>query len=196
MPTPGGPQEFVTVKLPGLLRLILRSDKPEAQRFQDWTVREVLPSVIRHGCYPPPVVPESPLAVARALLAVAEDHEKRLASLESDRAAMRAEREEAERAGLLLPEPTVEAADKPLRSSLNEVVRLEALLRGGEYQSTWRDLYRELRYRCHFDGPVRAKLNGTSPLDEVEGAGLLPQLYAIACDIWRPGKRQARQQSC
>jgi prophage antirepressor-like protein len=52
--TPGGPQQMATVKLPGLLRLILRSRKPEALRFQAWAVNEVLPSVLRHGCYPPP----------------------------------------------------------------------------------------------------------------------------------------------
>jgi prophage antirepressor-like protein len=52
--TLGGPQEMATVRLPGLLRLILRSRKPEALRFQAWTVNEVLPSVLRHGCYPPP----------------------------------------------------------------------------------------------------------------------------------------------
>ena len=34
---------------PGLYRLILRSYKPEAERFQDWVCREVLPSIRKTG---------------------------------------------------------------------------------------------------------------------------------------------------
>lgn len=43
----------------GLYRVVLRSDKPQARPFQRWVCKEVLPSIRRHGCYPPPaaVVP-------------------------------------------------------------------------------------------------------------------------------------------
>jgi anti-repressor protein len=36
--TPGGPQSLVTVSESGLYKLIMRSDKPEAKRFQDWRI--------------------------------------------------------------------------------------------------------------------------------------------------------------
>jgi prophage antirepressor-like protein len=54
--TPGGPQETATVTEAGLFRLISRSRKPAAARFQSWLFGEVLPSIRKHGQYPPPVV--------------------------------------------------------------------------------------------------------------------------------------------
>jgi anti-repressor protein len=35
----------------GLYKIILRSDKPEARRFQRWVTHEVLPSIRRHGVF-------------------------------------------------------------------------------------------------------------------------------------------------
>ena len=52
--TPGGPQPYVCVTEGGLFRLISRSRKPAAARFQSWLFGEVLPSIRKHGCYPPP----------------------------------------------------------------------------------------------------------------------------------------------
>jgi anti-repressor protein len=52
--TPGGPQPYVCVREAGLYRLIARSRKPAAQRFQAWLFGEVLPCIRQHGCYPAP----------------------------------------------------------------------------------------------------------------------------------------------
>jgi prophage antirepressor-like protein len=38
--TPGGPQEMLVVSEPGLYRLIMRSDKPEARHFQKWVFHD------------------------------------------------------------------------------------------------------------------------------------------------------------
>lgn len=54
--TPGGLQNLLTVTEPGLYRLIMRSDKPEAERFREWLTHEVLPCIRKHGCYPAPLV--------------------------------------------------------------------------------------------------------------------------------------------
>lgn len=35
----------------GLYKLIMRSDKPEAQKFQDWVTRDVLPAIRKDGAY-------------------------------------------------------------------------------------------------------------------------------------------------
>lgn len=56
--TPGGPQTVTTVTEPGLWKLVLISRKPAAARFKSWLASEVLPSIRRHGCFPPP--PERP----------------------------------------------------------------------------------------------------------------------------------------
>lgn len=57
--TPGGPQDLTTVSESGLWKLIMASRKPSARRFKDWLATEVLPSIRRFGCYPPPA--ERPL---------------------------------------------------------------------------------------------------------------------------------------
>ena len=42
----------------GLYKLIMRSDKPEAEKFQNWIADEVLPSIRKHGAYMTPQMPE------------------------------------------------------------------------------------------------------------------------------------------
>jgi prophage antirepressor-like protein len=49
--TLGGPQTLNVVSLPGLLKLITRSRKPEAKEFTRWVFHEVLPAVILKGGY-------------------------------------------------------------------------------------------------------------------------------------------------
>ena len=50
--TSGGQRRELTfVNEPGLYRLVFKSRKPEAERFQDWVCREVLPSIRRTGGY-------------------------------------------------------------------------------------------------------------------------------------------------
>ncbi|WP_179505681.1 MULTISPECIES: BRO family protein [unclassified Sphingomonas] len=57
--TLGGPQEMTLVSEPGVLSVVLRSDGAItkgtfAYRFRRWITHEVLPSIRKHGCYPPP----------------------------------------------------------------------------------------------------------------------------------------------
>ena len=47
--TLGGPQEMTVLHESGLYRLVMRSNKPAAEKFQSWVVREVLPSIRKHG---------------------------------------------------------------------------------------------------------------------------------------------------
>ncbi len=49
--TKGGKQKAYIINEPNLFRTILRSDKPEAKRFEDWLVEEVLPAIRKHGLY-------------------------------------------------------------------------------------------------------------------------------------------------
>jgi len=77
--TPGGPQEMTTINEPGLYRLIFRSRKDEAEKFQDWVFGEVLPEIRRTGRYAPDTPPD----------AVAENHEHRLTRMERKIEALR-----------------------------------------------------------------------------------------------------------
>ncbi|MGG9998964.1 BRO-N domain-containing protein [Pseudovibrio ascidiaceicola] len=46
-----GPSAVMIISESGLYKLIMRSDKPEAKRFQNWVTQEVLPSIRKTGTY-------------------------------------------------------------------------------------------------------------------------------------------------
>lgn len=49
--TNGGNQQLLFVNEANLYRVIMRSDKPQAEAFQDWVCEEVLPSIRKTGKY-------------------------------------------------------------------------------------------------------------------------------------------------
>jgi prophage antirepressor-like protein len=65
--TPGGEQEMLTVTEPGLYRLIFKSRKPVAKRFQRWVFHEVLPAIRKTGSYSLTTPEQSPPAPVPAL---------------------------------------------------------------------------------------------------------------------------------
>lgn len=67
--TPGGTQGLTVISESGLLRLMARSDKPEARPFQRWVFREVLPSILKTGSYSAPNAQPGPetIEVMRAV---------------------------------------------------------------------------------------------------------------------------------
>lgn len=90
--TPSGMQQMVFVTERGLYRVILSSRAENAEKFQDWVCGEVLPSIRKHGSYPPPAVEEDHIVRAcmessRALQLVAETRRAQL-ELESKQAAL------------------------------------------------------------------------------------------------------------
>jgi prophage antirepressor-like protein len=50
-PTPSGDQEMIIVSEAGLYRLMMRSNHPQADAFEDWVLEEVLPSIRKTGTY-------------------------------------------------------------------------------------------------------------------------------------------------
>ncbi|GHU18124.1 antirepressor [Alphaproteobacteria bacterium] len=49
--TLGGRQKLTIINEYGLYKVILRSDKPEARKFQHWITHEVLPQIRKRGAY-------------------------------------------------------------------------------------------------------------------------------------------------
>ncbi|VTX84042.1 P22AR C-terminal domain-containing protein [uncultured Aggregatibacter sp.] len=50
-PSNGGLQEMIFINEPNLYRMIFRSNKPEAETFQNWVFEEVLPAIRKTGKY-------------------------------------------------------------------------------------------------------------------------------------------------
>ncbi len=59
LPTSGGIQTKNIIPEPDLYRLIMRSKLPAIERFQDWVVEEVLPSIRKTGSYSTISVPKT-----------------------------------------------------------------------------------------------------------------------------------------
>jgi prophage antirepressor-like protein len=47
----GRQQKQRFINEPGFYRLVMHSHKPEAERFQDWVTKDVLPTIRRTGRY-------------------------------------------------------------------------------------------------------------------------------------------------
>lgn len=54
--TPGGTQELRVISEPDMLRLIVNSTLPAAERFERWVFEDVLPSIRKTGSYVAPKV--------------------------------------------------------------------------------------------------------------------------------------------
>jgi len=87
----GPPRTFVTEG--GLYRTVLTSRTDRAEPFRRWVCHEVLPSIRRHGCYPPPAGPQDPtlellrqsalqLRIVTTMYATQQEHGHRLAAVE------------------------------------------------------------------------------------------------------------------
>lgn len=76
--TLGGTQKALYVSAPGLYRILATARVEKARPFQRWLFHDVLPSIFRHGCYPPPPPTPKPDPIL-ALLESAK--ETRLAQL-------------------------------------------------------------------------------------------------------------------
>ncbi|MBD7962164.1 BRO-N domain-containing protein [Comamonas avium] len=72
--TSGGNPNLTIINESGLYRLVLRSRKPEAEKFSDWVTGEVLPSIRKTGSYSQPAYDPNQIALAHraALVATAE----------------------------------------------------------------------------------------------------------------------------
>ena len=68
--TAGGLQDVRVLSEPDVLRLIVRSTLPEAERFEKWLFEEVLPAIRKTGSYTAPGAAQSTPATERATIAM------------------------------------------------------------------------------------------------------------------------------
>lgn len=71
--TAGGTQKLLYVNEANLYRLILRSDKPMAEPFQEWVCEEVLPAIRKSGGYVVAAPAETPEQIMARALKVADE---------------------------------------------------------------------------------------------------------------------------
>ena len=72
-PTAGGKQKLLYVNEANMYRLIMRSDKPMAEPFQEWVCEEVLPAIRKSGGYMVAAPAETPEQIMARALKVADE---------------------------------------------------------------------------------------------------------------------------
>lgn len=73
-----GEQTVTLINEAGLYKLIFSSKLPDAEKFTDWVVNEVLPSIRKHGLYIDPTAPINPdllIAIGQQMKALKRENE-------------------------------------------------------------------------------------------------------------------------
>jgi prophage antirepressor-like protein len=178
--TLGGRQRMVILTKPGLYRLILRSDKKEAEPFIDWVTEAVLPQIREKGYYARPGMlpsgfdPQHLAAqVTEAITALSVRFDERLARLEQGRT-------------MFTALPSVSVPARTLRAELetltDEVARRKRCLPGTIMIALYKEvrLRRQTDYRAIKKAAYKKTGRRYAVLDFVERDGNLPFVYNLA----------------
>lgn len=178
--TPGGEQEMLTVTEAGLYRLIFKSRKAVAKRFQRWVFHEVLPTIRKTGTYSvqQPLRAEDPIiASLQSALELRQqqlDQERRIAALEHAR-------ETALQELRALPAPSVEIPEETTDMKIRRIVNDYSAATGIAQGEVWRRLYQEHYYRYHSRVSPKGK---ESRLQAFVRVGKVDELYALATELF------------
>lgn len=153
--TKGGVQPIIYINEKNLYRVIMRSDKPQAEPFQDWVCGDVLPSIRKHGVYMTPETIEktltSPDFIIKLATQLKDEQEKRKQA---------EEKIEADKPKVLFSE-AVSASNKSIL-----VRELAKLITQNGYQIGEKQLYERLRkagYLCSsgesYNQPTQTYMN-------------------------------------
>ncbi|QHO91049.1 phage antirepressor Ant [Actinomyces sp. 432] len=127
--TPGGVQRVTTVTEAGMYTVVLRSDKPEAKRFQHWVTREVLPAIRRHGGYLTPAAAEAALTDPDFIIRLAtrlKEEQAARTQLEAEHAELEA-RVEADRPHTTLGRAVADSEGLALVKAVADVLTQEGI---------------------------------------------------------------------
>lgn len=171
---------------PGLYRLALRSDKPEARGFQDWVTREVLPAIRKDGGY---ILGEEKVKTGE----MSEDELilKAMSVMQRKVDRLRAEKEEAE-AKLVAAQPKIELARhvEQVRRPFGHVIRQ---FEGVSLTAAKNDLVREgIFFRARNGYRVYSQYRGVLFTEKFNDYGLTdvfvePKGYELLAVMYRNG---------
>lgn len=114
--------------------------------------------------------------------------EKKVSEVENKLDSLIIDREEARQQLNILEEPKVIPLQKTERMKVNKVIRAYCTTWKIAYDEAWNTLFTEFNYRHHVNVQQRAENRKISKLDAVELLGKMPDLYAIAYEIFIKSK--------
>jgi len=170
-------------------RLIMRSKLPTAEKFEEWVVGEVLPSIRKNGMYATPITIENMIAnpdFAIELLVKLKEEQANKKKLEVK--VVKLEQEVTYKEDVIIGlVKDITLAEK--RQRINQIMR-HNFKDGTSMQDRWRLLYSEFerKYHCNIKKrmescDVKPKIkNKVDYIDKV--MSMTPELYELACKIF------------
>ena len=186
-PTESGIQQMTIINEGNLYRLVLKSKKKEAEKFESWVCDEVLPTIRKTGKYDatqPKVmsIEELIIAQAQSMIDAKKDIaevkqevfevKSKLALIEESRNVATQELLLAERSKESLPEETT-------RVKIRRLVNQYCNAKNADQRSVWYVVYDRLYYRYGISLRSIVKKNNENMLDVAERLGHLDKIFAI-----------------
>jgi len=186
-PTESGIQQMTIINEGNLYRLVLKSKKKEAEKFESWVCDEVLPAIRKTGKYDatqPKVmsIEELIIAQAQSMIDAKKDIaevkqevlevKSKLAQIEESRNVATQELLLAERSKESLPEETT-------RVKIRRLVNQYCNAKNADQRSVWYVVYDRLYYRYGISLRSIVKKNNENMLDVAERLGHLDKIFAI-----------------
>lgn len=179
-------EKFLTES--GVYKLIFKSNKENAEEFQDWIADEVLPSIRKTGSYGVKQISEKEQCILciysggqEAILSA-----KRLSEIEVEEATKPLITEINHKEDVIVG--LVEDIDLcTKRQRINQIIRYKAK---NNFNQRWKLLYSEFSKKYHMDLDRRMKSCNIKPkvknkLDYIDRAlQMIPQLYELTCKVF------------
>ena len=148
IPTNGGNQEMLIIPEGDVYRLIVRSQLPDAEKFERWVFDEVLPAIRQTGGY---ITPQAQML--QFLQGMLDEMKRQAAEIQEVKTTTKA-----------IKDAIVEEYDE-WREDIRHKVSAIQKATGETFANTWNRLYDELEKRAHCDLSVRVN-NGRFRLQE------------------------------
>lgn len=165
----------------GIYKLIFKSRKEEAERFQDWVADEVLPNIRKHGGYLTNSKIEEILSNPDTIIRLATD-------LKEERAKRKQLEEEVVHKEDVIIGLVEDISLAEKRQRINQIVKYKAEPKN--FSKRWNLLYNEFEKKYHLDLKRRIDNCDIKPkiknkIDYIEREmNMIPQLYEIVCKLF------------
>lgn len=182
----------------GVYKLIFKSHKKEAERFQDWVTDEVLPIIRKTGGYVnnDELFVDTYFPYADAQTKDMLRHTFQTVRVQNEKIKEQQKVIEYKEDVIIGLVDEVTLAEK--RQVLNRVVRYK----GADFKERWRELYRQFEMKYHVDVTKRLESYNSSHKPKLKNKvdyidkimNKIPELYEIACKLYENDVKELTQQ--
>jgi len=176
-PTESGIQQMTIINEGNLYRLVLKSKKKEAEKFESWICDEVLPTIRKTGKFE-----QKPKTQIEALLEsvqILAGQEQRLIQVENKLAQLEESRNVATQELLLAERSTEALPEETTRAKIRRLINQYCNAKNADQRSVWHVVYDRLYYRYGISLRAIVKAKNESALDVAERLGHLDKIFAI-----------------